>query len=360
MNKRIALLISIVLIGQFLIAQNKLPIIKATSQMVDIRDGETFQKAGWRISPKLKPDVYTSSNINKKIVFYTDIDSISFKINPNKSFGFIILLNDKDSAYTLVKYKPGHLEILKNARKYNFSDNRPINKFSYKTAESSDLISLKNKFKLDSIAGTGNEVSKLINLLFWVHNTFPYDGSKEVPQYKNIEDLMTTCIKDHGTMHCGALTWVLKECYFAMGFKARQVVCLPKDSNDFECHSIISVYSNTLKKWLWMDPTNCAYVMDKNRNLLSIAEVRDYLTSNKPLILNSEANANQSPVIIEDYLYRYMAKNLYAFQCYSEKDGESTSNLLLPLEYKGIFPRTKANRPKYTNNPNKFWSKPED
>jgi hypothetical protein len=360
MKKRIILLISIVLIGQFLFAQNKLPVIKATSLMVDIRDGETFSKTSWRISPKIRPDIYTSSNINKKIVFYTDIDSISCKINTNKSFSFIILLNDKDTAYTLIKYKPSYLDVLKNAKKYNFSDNRPINKFSYKSAESLDLKSLKNEFKLYSIAGTGDEASKFINLLFWVHNTFPYDGSKDVPQFNSIEDLMSTCIKNHGTMHCGALAWVLKECYLAMGFKARQVVCLPKDSADYECHSIITVYSNTLKKWLWMDPANCAYVMDKNHKLLSIAEVREYLTSNKPLILNSEANINHSPVLQENYLYYYMAKNLYALQCYSEKDGESVSNLLLPVEYKGIFPRTAINKPKYTNNPNKFWSRPDD
>jgi hypothetical protein len=358
-NISLILLISVVLTGQFLFAQEKLPVIKATSQAVDIRDGETFTKGAWKISPELRPDIYTTSNENKRVTFYTDIDSISYKIEPNEIYSFIIVLNNKDSAYTQIKYKPGYLKILKNANKYNYSDNRPINKFTYKSMDNPDLKSVRDNFKLDSIAGTGNDISKIINLLYWVHNTFPYDGSKEVPQFNGIADLMIKCLENQGTLHCGALTWVLNDCYAAMGYKSRQVVCLPKDSTDFECHSIVTVYSNTLNKWLWIDPTNCAYVMNENGELLSIAEVRDRLTNDKPLILNPDANVNRKySVVKENYLYNYMAKNLYAFQCFSEPDGESISNLLLPTEYKGLFPRTSENKPKCTNSPNVFWARP--
>ncbi len=359
MKKRPLLLITIFMIVQSSFAQNLLPIIKATSNIVDIRDGETFRKAAWKISPQLKPDIYFSTNENKKVVFYTDMDSISFEINPNKTYNFIILLNDKDSAYTQVKYKPSYLKILKNGGVYNFSDNRPINKFKYKSADDSNLVLIRNKFKLDSIAGTGNEILKFIDILYWVHNTFPYDGTKDVPKFNGIADLMTKCIDNGSTMHCGALTWVLCDCYAALGYKSRQVICLPKDSTDQECHSIIAVYSNTLNKWLWMDPTNCAYVMNENGELLSISEVRERLVNDRPLILNPDANLNHKISIIkENYLYNYMAKNLYAFQCWSEADGESKSNLLLPVEYKGIIPRTALSHPKCTNNPDVFWAKP--
>jgi hypothetical protein len=135
---------------------------------------------------------------------------------------------------------------------------------------------------------------------------------------------------------------------------------LPKDSTDYDCHSINTVYSNTLKKWLWIDPTNDAYVMNEKGDLLSIAEVRERLINNKPLILNPEANWNHINSITKDYyLYNYMAKNLYAFECFVSGGGESKSNLLLPVEYKGIIPRTKDYNPKCTNNPALFWANPE-
>lgn len=109
-----------------------------------------------------------------------------------------------------------------------------------------------------------------------------------------------------------------------------------------------------------MDPTNDAYVMNENGELLSIAEVRERLINGLPLIINPDANWNHKmSVIKEEYLYNYMAKNLYAFQCFVTTRGDSKSNLLLPVEYKGIIPRTKINNPKCTNNPNDFWSKPE-
>ncbi len=355
----------IILTGFSNYAQKSIPVINATSTVVDIGDGKSFKKGYWNISPDLRPDIYTTLGKHAEVTFYTDIDSITFRVRPGKTYDFVILLNGKDSAFTQIKYeRPEHiagpLDILKKGGKYDYKDNREILKFTYTSAQDPDLIELRKKFKLDSITGEGNELSKIFNLLHWVHYLFVYDGTKELPAYEGISDLVSKCENGKGTMHCGALAWVLNDCYLSVGLKSRHVVCLPKDTTDFDCHSIITVYSKTLDKWLWIDPTNNACVMNEKGELLSIAEVRERLIHNKPLILNPDANMNRIyPVIKENYLYGYMAKNLYAFQCYVDGGGESRSNLLLPLEYKGIIPRTRANKPKCTYNPDKFWAKPE-
>ena len=52
--------------------------------MVDVKDGSDFKKSGWRISPKIKPDVYKTHKKDNKVTLYTDIDSISFMVKPNK------------------------------------------------------------------------------------------------------------------------------------------------------------------------------------------------------------------------------------------------------------------------------------
>src|SRR5690242_1702899 len=82
--------------------QQGLPIIKANSKVVDIKDGDDFQKGRWNISPEVKPDVYYVERFkgHKKVSFITDIDSISFDVEPEKTYNFIILLNNKDTAYT--------------------------------------------------------------------------------------------------------------------------------------------------------------------------------------------------------------------------------------------------------------------
>ena len=253
-----------------------------------------------------------------------------------------------------------YLYILKKASKYDFNDKREITKFTYKPMNDPELEIIRKKYNLDSVIGTGNEVSQILNLLHWVHNSFPHDGTKDAPQSSSISNLMDICVKDHKTLDCGSLARVLNDCYSALGFKSRRVVCLPKDSTDFDCHSINTVYSKTMNKWLWIDPTNDAYVMNEAGELLSIEEVRERLVNDKPLILSPEANWNHKfSITKEDYLYHYMAKNLYAILCFVKVGGETYSNLLLPVEYKGIIPRTRDNKPKCTNNPDVFWAKPE-
>lgn len=360
---RIAFALSIVLSGLSLSAQQTLQVIRANSKTVDIKDGKTFKKGSWTIVPEAKPDVYKTSG--KRVTFYTDMDSISFTVKPKHEYNFIILLNGKDSAFTQIKYEkeiytPGSLDILKKASRYDFNDRREITKYTYKPVSDTGLMQIRKDFTLDSIIGTGNEVSQILSLLHWVHNTFPHDGTKDAPIYSSIHELMNICISEHKTVDCGSLATILNNCYLALGFKSRRVVCLPKDSNDFDCHSINTVYSNTLNKWLWIDPTNDAYVMNEKGELLSIAEVRKRLVENKPLILNPEANWNHRMSITkEGYLYEYMAKNLYALMCFVSGGGESKCNLLLPVEYKSVIPRAKMNNPKCTNNPDAFWVKPD-
>ena len=98
-------------------------------------------------------------------------------------------------------------------------------------------------------------------------------------------------------------------------------------------------YLTSKNKWIWVNPTNDAYVMDEKGELLSIEEVRKRLIMNKPLIVNPDANWNHITSITKDnYLDIYMAKNLYWIYC--------------PLisEYDSDY--------YYIHNPEIFWQKP--
>jgi hypothetical protein len=70
------------------------------------------------------------------------------------------------------------------------------------------------------------------------------------------------------------------------------------------------VFSNDLKKWIYLDPTNNAYIMDEKGTLLSIEEVRQKMIENKPLILNPDANWNNLEVTDPTfYLTYYFTSN---------------------------------------------------
>jgi hypothetical protein len=78
-------------------AQNKLPIINATSNLVDLKDGNNFHKGSWTITPEAKPDVLISSS--KEVVFYTDIDSIKIKVKQDVNWKFDFIENQNNQDY---------------------------------------------------------------------------------------------------------------------------------------------------------------------------------------------------------------------------------------------------------------------
>ena len=127
---------------------------------------------------------------------------------------------------------------------------------------------------------------------------------------------------------------------------------------------INGVYSNTLDKWIWVDPTFAAYVSDDKGNLLSIDEVRERLVNDKPLVLNDDANWNhEQKQTKEDYLENYMAKNLYFIECISDNrfGNESThwADFIL-LVAKGHERNWRSDKRKsiVTTNNELFWKQP--
>ena len=293
----------------------------------------------------------------------TDLDNI----RTEKEF---VELNKK------LKKTGDYLSLLKRANAYNLSDKRTIPVFTYQASDNHNLVELRKGFNLDSIAGQGTDVLKILNLMHWVHDLVPHDGMNGNPEVKNAMSMLEVCKKESRGLNCRGLALVLNECYLSLGIKSRVVTCLPKDSLkiDQDCHVINSVYSESLKKWIWIDPTFDAYVMNEKGELLSIEEVRERLISDKTLILNPDANwNNKSTQTKEDYLENYMAKNLYILECLSTSEynmetsaeGKTFNYIkLIPLDYFEQTPdKTEEKGEKSnslwitykTNNPNLFW-----
>jgi hypothetical protein len=211
---------------------------------------------------------------------------------------------------------PKYVGILRQAGGYEAADTAGLPHFAYEDMNSQRLKDLREYFHLDSIAGNGDELSQILNLMRWVHNSIRHDGSNYALAEFDAIDLYHYHKATGKGVNCRMLAITLNEFYLAMGFKSRYVTCLPKDKNDQDCHVINAVWSKTLGKWLWIDPTFNAYLNDENGVMLSIAQVRERIIAGKPVALNADANwNNQSRQTKEDYIDNYMAKNLYWLQC---------------------------------------------
>ena len=69
------------------------------------------------------------------------------------------------------------LSVLKKSAPYT-KDNTKI-EFRYQPMESKNLQMVRDYFKLDSVAGQGDELSKIINLLHFAHDNIRHDGGNQ-------------------------------------------------------------------------------------------------------------------------------------------------------------------------------------
>ena len=237
--------------------------------------------------------------------------------------------------------------------------------FRYQPKESKNLRMVRDYFKLDSVVGQGDELSKIINLLHFAHDNIRHDGSNQAFAELDAIDLYNYYKTTGKGVNCRQLAISLCEMYLSMGIPARYVTCMPADSLDYECHVINTVWSEQLQKWLYIDPTMDAWVTDENGTMLSIAEVRERLINAQPLVLCETANWNhESQQTKEYYLETYMAKNLYYFVCkkLNRFNPESLYRNNDPADDVRLIPVGFVNnnwKCDTTTDPEVFWAKPK-
>lgn len=210
--------------------------------------------------------------------------------------------------------------------------------FTYASPNDSLLTLTRNFFDLDKVAGQGDELYRIKNLLYWVHDLVRHDGSSSWPNCRyNCIDLYKVCQSDKRGLNCRFMAIMLCEALLAEGIPARYLTCQSKNyDTDSDCHVITVAWSRQLNKWVWVDPTFCAYVTDENGQWLHPGEVRERLRHGQPLVLNSDANWNhESLQTKEEYLEQYMAKNLYLItsnlKSMSEPESKRSNNGFITL-----------------------------
>lgn len=223
-------------------------------------------------------------------------------------------------------------------RKYNEykSDDK---KFEYKYIYDKNLEKINLKYSIKSIAGVGNEFSQIKNVMTWVHDSIKHNGEVVIPSENlNIDGIIEGGREHGGT--CFNLAIALSEAYLSLGFKSKYVRCRPMNYEDNHCHVVVQVYLKNLKKWIMMDPSFNSYVMDSNKNILNLQEIRDALIKGEELLVSDEINLNGQVFKKEKYI-DYISKNIFRFET-TQISGYNSENIrenklveLDPLNYDG-------------------------
>jgi len=265
--------------------------------------------------------------------------------------------------------------LLKKSAPYNNAQKQTYPAFTYQSSTDPQLADLRKTYNLDSIAGKGSEVQRAISLLDWFHRQVPHQDVAPL-SVLTAQSIITSYQRTKIGQGCYPLSIAMNEIFLSMGFKSRSVICF---SNLYPVaqggHVINSLYIDSLKKWIYIDPQENAYIKDEKGNFLSIAEVRERLISGKPLVLNATANYHGIPTKKSEYLYQFMAQHIYRMICpvSSEYNSQTRSDGKL-LQYVELLPAgaidpsvdgfETSSRKNYqvityhTNNDELFWQKP--
>ena len=258
-------------------------------------------------------------------------------------------------------------EALKLYKEYDKISIRGFPGFSYMTSSDSDLKKLKISFNLDQVAGSGNEISRVIKLMQWVHRLVPHENSLSYIIPSNSLNIIDVCQKEKRGVNCRQLATILNDVYLAMGFKSRLVTCLPVKNEVEDCHVTNLVFSETLKKWIYMDPTFEAYFTNTKGIFLNHAEIRKAIVDGTVIHVNDEINSNGRPYQGGKIGYiRYMAKNMVRFVCSmrSEFGSEQKAPFYVELYPKGFTScaefESKTVGPNFQciSDPAVFWANP--
>lgn len=299
--------------------------------------------------------------------------------------GFIDYANAKvDTDLDNIRKEPGFAELLSKIREkgdYEYilkkhgeyrSLSAEVPSFTYQSKNDKVLTDLRKKYNLDEVAGNGDEISRFINLMKWVHKIVRHDGNSSNPKVKSADAIIEICKTENRGVNCRMMATILNEVYLSMGYKSRFITCMPQGEIFDDCHVINEVYSNALHKWVWMDPTFETYVTDENGMYLSIQETRYRLVNDLPVNASKEINWNGQAYGGggEKYLHGYMAKNTYRFSiplnsCSAYENlpmNERTYLELYPVGYnpKNVELGKVTGGSYYTTDDAKYWAAPKN
>jgi hypothetical protein len=263
-----------------------------------------------------------------------------------------------------------------------FSGQRPaypidVN-FSYSLPSDKNLQRLRDAYALETVAGPGSEIDRIINLTSWVYRLVGHANEPEIPNERNALNLIPLAKDKHMTLNCYLKTVILNEVFLAMGFESRQTHLLPHSNEEDESHYITSVYSRQLGRWILMDSDFGVYVTDEKGAILGIAEIRGRLVSGRPLVVKELDPPRNILVRVwsnlesfidgTSYLW-YLRKNIFKVRCpqaslFNQRAKPNRVNFeLIPDGYRPELLQAplidkEGNKTVYLNDESLFWQKP--
>jgi hypothetical protein len=282
-----------------------LPVIDAASVQADYRTGADWVRGGWNISPSIAFDSLPVSchAARETFGFYTDRDSIVFKLAAGECHNFYVRLNDTAYAMTVVQgVKPAYTALRFDAKTKN-KDFR----YWYEANQGNKFLDeLRAKYPVDSLVkNAGTDMERALRIVNWVHRQWPHNGENQ-PRESNAISILEEA-REGKNFRCVEYGIVATACLNAVGLKAR---VLGLKSQDVETrqygagHVLLEVYLNDLQKWAVADGQWDAVPVLEGRPLNAVEFQRAIANDYAKLEIRSLSGTSKRHYI--DWIYPYL------------------------------------------------------
>ena len=147
-------------------------------------------------------------------------------------------------------------------------------RFTYQAADAPELVNLRVHLNLDSIAGNGDDISKIKNILRWAHRAIPHNGFR-MPEFELTSMGLYRYATEEGEgISCKHTSRLLSDCFLSIGFSSRAVTCSSMLEKDPDCHVVNAVWSPSRSKWVYVDASLGAYYTHLTGEMLRFREIR--------------------------------------------------------------------------------------
>lgn len=230
--------------------------------------------------------------------------------------------------------------------------------FTYELNQRDQYEDLISEYDLDNVTKGYEDVDLMIVLLKWVSDNFKHNGNSGLPKERNAVTLIDFYKENPDGINCRGLSIILSELLRAYGIPAKHITCMPKEAVFDDCHVVVHAYSEKLKQWIMLDPTNKLVLQNENGEYVNLPILREMLLNDEKLIPNKDAGWNGNHFDVKDYR-EYMTKNTFRFSCATQfyfgaeegTDG-NVQNMLAPKGY------TDDLKERTTTSDDAFWALP--
>lgn len=230
------------------------PLLHAKSASADYRIGDDWVRNSWAISPQIEFDSLPIPCFSETedFAFYTDLDSISFKLLPEQVHKFYVSLSDTAYALTVVKgIKPRYTALLFGSG----AKNSELQFWYEQNSNNSYLDTLRSKFPVDSLVKNAvSDSAKALRMLHWVHNQWKHNGDNQPSKADAVSILEEA--KQGKNFRCVEYGIVATACLNAIGLKARTLGLMTKEVETTQYgagHVLLEVYLDDIGKWALLD-----------------------------------------------------------------------------------------------------------